>query len=230
MVRLTAGFYCRKGIMDPLHFCISIVPVAMYLLLIGWLNVSKQPLLTTGARDVAALAIAVSGFIIAGPMELFLPEAFAAVLGAWVWLPLLLLYALVVTLIILLMRPSFIVYNMSREQLRPLVQEEVHSIDPSAEWAGDSVVVPLLGIQLALESYPGMRNVMIVSVGPEQNLDGWQTLGQRLQLRIGETTQTSNPQGVSLILLGIMLLVATAYQLLSGKQEIAQAVREMLRM
>ena len=64
--------------MDPLHFCIGVAPLAVYLLLIGLLNLSNKPFVTTGARDAAALGIGVSGLVIAGPMELFFPEGAAS--------------------------------------------------------------------------------------------------------------------------------------------------------
>ena len=60
--------------MDPLHATIALAPVAVYLLLLGMINLSARPLVTSGLRDSAALGIAASGFVIAGPMELFLPE------------------------------------------------------------------------------------------------------------------------------------------------------------
>ena len=85
---------------------------------------------TTGARDLAVLAIAVSGFMIAGPLELFLPEAVAAVLGGWVWVPLIMLYGLVTTLMLLLMRPRLVVYNISALQLRPLLERAGGCGDP----------------------------------------------------------------------------------------------------
>ena len=50
--------------MDPLHVCIALGPLAMYLLVLGSMNLSTRPMLTTGGRDFAALAIAISGFVV----------------------------------------------------------------------------------------------------------------------------------------------------------------------
>ena len=57
--------------MDSLHFCIAVIPLAVYLLMMGLLNLRRRPFVTTGARDAATLGIGVVGFVIAGPMELF---------------------------------------------------------------------------------------------------------------------------------------------------------------
>ena len=85
--------------MDPLHVCIALAPLAAYLVLLGAIHLRARPLLTTGGRDLAALAVAVSGLIAAGPMELFLSEGAAALYGGWVWMIMLTAYGLSVLLI-----------------------------------------------------------------------------------------------------------------------------------
>ena len=74
--------------MDAFRLCLAIGPVAMYLLLLGALNLSRRPLLVS-ARDAAALWLAVSGLIIIGPLELFIPFDALARLGPYAWVLLL---------------------------------------------------------------------------------------------------------------------------------------------
>lgn len=216
--------------MDPLHFCIATIPITAYLLLIGWINLSTRPFVTTGVRDLAALAIAVVGFMIVGPMELFLPESVASLVGAWVWIPMLLLYALVTTLVLLLMKPRIVTYNISAEQLRPIAKEIIARLDPEARWAGDCVVAPKLGVQLAIDAYAGVRNVTLTSVGPDQDLDGWDRLKSQLQSTLSKERQSPNSLGIGYLMLSVMLTVAIIYTLLSGRQEIAQAFQDMMRL
>ena len=47
--------------MDPLHFCIAMVPLAVYLLMLGLLNLRRTPFVTSGARDAAAVGIGYLG-------------------------------------------------------------------------------------------------------------------------------------------------------------------------
>ena len=199
------------------------------MLLIGWINLAPRPFLTTGVRDLAALAIAVSGFMIVGPMELFLPETVASLIGVWVWGPMLVLYGVFVTLAVLLMRPRLVIYNMSPEQLRPIVHQVVAELDDSARWAGDCVISKSLGVQMAIESNPGVRNVMLTSVGGDQDLDGWTKLRWRLQRALDGNKQMPNVQGVSYLFLSLVMAAAVAWSLLNGRQEIAQAFRDMMR-
>ena len=216
--------------MDSLHFCIAVVPLAAYMLMVAWINLRRYPFLTTGARDLAALAIGISGLMIAGPLELFLPESLAAAVGGWVWLPLLTLYALVVTLILLLARPRLVVYNIGVDRLRPILKQISHELDSNARWAGDSVWLPELGISLAIDAQPGISNVTLASVSNDQNLDGWALLRKTLSASLKESQQPPNVQGVSFMVLAIFLTLVVVYSLFTGRQEIAQSFRQMLRM
>ena len=90
--------------MDALHIAIALGPVATYLVVLGIVNLSSRPLVTTAVRDALALAIALAGFVVVGPMELFLVEEAAALYGGWVWGIMLVAYALVVLLAVLLLQ------------------------------------------------------------------------------------------------------------------------------
>ena len=50
--------------MDSLHFCIAVVPLSVYLLMMGLLNLRRHPFVTTGARDAATLGIGVVGCLL----------------------------------------------------------------------------------------------------------------------------------------------------------------------
>ena len=101
--------------MDPLHFCIAIAPLSVYLLMLAFLNLRRRPFVTTGARDAGALGIGVCGLIVAGPMELFFPQGAASQFGAWVWLLLIVFYGLCVSLLVLMMRARIVIYNITLE-------------------------------------------------------------------------------------------------------------------
>ena len=107
--------------MDPLHVCIALGPVAMYLLVLGAINLSPRPVLTTGTRDIATLGIAISGFAIAGPMELFLPVRAVGFWGPWItWGLMLGIYVLGLLLVVLMLRPRLVIYNATLDQVLPV--------------------------------------------------------------------------------------------------------------
>ena len=126
-------------------------------------------------------------------MELFLVEEAAVLYGGWVWAIMLAAYGLLVALIILLLRPRLVVYNITLEQLRPLLADVVARLDSEARWAGESLVMPQLGVQLHLEEAPFSKNVQLVSSGPQQNLPGWRQLEAELAAALRKARTGPNP-------------------------------------
>jgi hypothetical protein len=216
-------------LMDPLHVAIALGPLATYLLVLGGINLSSRPLMTTGGRDAAALAIAIAGLVIVGPMELFLVEEAAVLYGAWVWAIMLAAYALVVLLVVLLLRPRLVIYNITLEQLRPVLADVVARLDTQTRWAGESLAMPQLGVQLYVDASPLVKSVQLVSSGSQQNLTGWRQLEVQLAEALRRTRTTPNPYGVSLISFGLLMAAAITYVLARDPGEVMQALNEMLR-
>jgi hypothetical protein len=217
-------------LIDPLHLSIALGPVAVYLLLLATVNLNSKPFITTGVRDALALAVAISGFVIAGPMELFLPESFAAVFGGWVWILLIGLYVLLVVLVVLLMRPRLVIYNISMDHLRPCLSQTTSELDAKTRWAGDSLIMPSLGVQLHIENHANMRNIQLLSVGNRQDMEGWRKLELKLRESLARITVNANPQGISFGMIAALIAALVVFALATGRQELAQALQEMLRM
>jgi len=215
--------------MDPLHLCIALAPLAVYLLLLGVINLSRRPLVTNGARDAAALGIGISGFVLVGPMELFVPDAATYRLGAFVWPTLIALYAMCLTLFVLLMRPRLVIYNIRPEQVRPILADLVSQLDRDSRWAGECLTLPNLGIQLHVEVSSTMRNVQLVSAGAHQSYDGWLRLEKSLSAALREVRSDRNPYGFSLALFGIVMVGLVAFWMINDENVVAQLL-DMLRL
>jgi hypothetical protein len=214
--------------MDSLHFCIAIAPLSVYLLLLGLINLSGGPFVTTGGRDAAALGIGLAGMAIAGPMEMFMPHAAASRFGMWVWLMLLIFYSLCVSLAILLMRPRIVVYNVGSEQMRVVLGSLVTKLDREARWAGDSVALPTIGVHLHIEPFAAMRNVQLVSTGGEQSFEGWRLLEKELRAHFKSLRTTPNPYGYVLLIASAILAVFSATWIALDRQGASQALNDFL--
>jgi hypothetical protein len=214
---------------DPLHQCIAFGPLVVYLLILGMINLSRRPFLTTGARDTAVLGIAISGFIVAGPMELFLPEGAANLFGVWIWGLLLTFYLLCLLLVVLLMRPRLVIYNVTFEQLRPVLADAVGRIDEHSRWAGESLSMPTQGVQLTVEPLAMMKSVQLVSAGPHQNIAGWRRLEDELAAGLKQAKGLPNPYGVFLVSFAVCLGGAVLYWMSRDPAGVAQALNDMLR-
>ena len=214
---------------DPLHQCIAFGPLVVYLLILGTINLGRRPLVTTGTRDAAALGIAISGFIAAGPMELFFLEMTAAAIGGWVWALMLTAYFLVLLLVVLTMRPRLVIYNATVEQIRPVLADVVSRLDDQSRWAGESLVMPNLGVQLHVDAATFMKNVQLVSTGPNQNLAGWRRLEDELARELRQVKGQPNPYGISLITFAVVLGTMVLYWMYRDPLGVKQSLSEMLR-
>lgn len=215
--------------MDPLHFCIAVAPLSVYLLMIGVLNVSGRPFVTTGARDAAALGIGLVGFVAAGPMILFFPESAASHFGNLVWLMLLGFYGLLVSMIVLMMRPRIVIYNVTTEQLRPILTNVAMKLDPKSRWAGDSLIIPEKKVHLHLEPTNWLKNVQLTSGGNQQSYDGWRMLESELKTRLRDYSSGTNLIAFPLLVAALGLATMTAVWMLWDQEAVAQALEELRR-
>jgi hypothetical protein len=183
--------------------------------------------MTTGGSDLAVLGAAMSGLVLVGPIELFRPEAASAEFGSYVWLFLLVFYWLWVWLAVLLGRPRLVIYNISGQQLRPLLAEAAREIDPQSRWAGDSLALPSLGVQLHIESSDWMRHTSMIAAGSKQNLSGWRQLAIQLHGRLNALRVPPNPRALGLLSLGILLFFVSIWHMLSDPVRVAQALLEI---
>ena len=73
-----------------------------------------------------------------------------------------------------------------------------------------------------------MRNVQLVAVGSEQDLNGWRQLELALKKALKEMPVPANPRGMSLVFLGILMLGLIAYWMARQPRAVAQALEELL--
>ena len=215
--------------MDPLHFCVAIAPLAVYLLLLGVMNLRGRPFVMSGARDAAALAIGLVGFVLAGPMVLFFPEGAASRFGPWVWLMLLVFYGLCVSLVVLLMRARIVIYNVSMEQLRPILNSVAMRIDKRSRWNGDSLLMPENRVHLHVEPVEWLRNVQLTAGGGNQSHEGWQRLESELNFALKKLSCGPSMIGIPLIIVSGGLALSAAVWMLQDQQAVAQAFEELWR-
>jgi hypothetical protein len=209
----------------------------VYLLLLGALNSFRRPFLVSGTRDVATLGLAVSGLVLVGPIELFMPVAATIAFGAYVWALLIGLYALGLVLVLLLSRPRLVIYNISPDELRPILADLVSKLDEDARWAGDSLFLPHLGVQLYMDGPLSMRNLSLLSNGPKQSHAGWRRLELALKTALADLEVPRNPRGLSLISAGCLISLGLAmavsqdpHTVAQSLSNIGQSVRQMLHL
>ena len=214
---------------DLFHIAVAIGPLAIYFLLIGYIRMQKKPLVTTGGRELAALAFALIGFAAIGPMELFFPRAAVMWLGSKVWLLMSILYALSIMLVILNSRPRIIVYGLDGEELGEYLREVFARLDTHAHWLGNNVVSPALGIQAIAESAGPSKVSHLVATSRAQDFDSWLVVERELAALLSPIRISNRRAGQYFMLAGLILLCISAFALLKDPQATTQAMRLMLR-
>jgi hypothetical protein len=216
--------------MDPFRLCIALGPLAVYLLLMGLLNLARRPFLTTAPRDIAALGVALAGLILIGPIELFFTRHLAVPFIDHMWLFWSLvgsLYLSTLTLVILMARPRISLHNISLEEARRAVADAAQTVDPQACWTGNSLVLPSLGVELALDEFQPLRSVALVSIGRHQSYRGWKLLEAALASSLRGREVPPNPAGVSFVLMGLLLSGVILFRWVSDPAAVAQHFTEM---
>jgi hypothetical protein len=216
--------------MDAFHMLVALGPLALYLLGLAVVNLLGRPVSITGLRDLILLAIAVGGFVIVGPMELFMPDAAVAAFGVWTWAILVGFYAACVLFVGLSLRPRVIVYNITPERLHAILASVALKLDGEARWAGASLLLPQLGVHLQIEPFRVMRCVSLVSVGARQDLDGWAAIHEQLRPALAEERSGANPRAYSLLSFAVVMLAMMAWKIKTDHAALEEQFRDFLRM
>ena len=188
---------------DGLPVWIALLPLGVYLIVVGWLHLRRRPIAVPGGWDLAALAAGLSGLLLAGPLPLLQPAV-----GMTGWGSLLSAGGLIlmITAGILSTRPRLVVYNVTPEQLRPVLSEVVARLDASARWAGDSVVLPARGLQVLMDGRGLGRCVSVATVGGRSSPESWAEFTRQLRRASRRLRVRRNPWGAVVAGLGAVMV------------------------
>lgn len=173
--------------MTSFYFVVATVPLALYWLALAWLHSRPQPFAVDGRRDFIALALALFGVLFVGPGSITPPVSAAIAWGANVWLLCGVLYFCVVVLLSSLQRPRIVVYNATCEELRATLSRVALSLDDEARWAGASLNLPNLGVQLYIDGAALGRVASLVGLDATRSQQGWLRLEKELRVELART-------------------------------------------
>jgi len=187
---------------------VALVPLGLYLVWIGSLHLRRRPVAVTGVLDILGLAAGLAGLAAVGPLPLLEPIAGPPPWGVVV---LALVAALAAAVAALAARPRLVVYNVTREQLRPVVAGVAAGLDPTARWAGETVAIPGRGLQVQLDARGSMRCVSLVAVAPRTSPEGWAEFSRRVRTRLRTIRRPVSPWAAAFIATGTLLVAAAGW-------------------
>ena len=210
---------------------VAVLPLAAYFLLIGGMRL-VHPLVTTNARDGAALAVAVGGLVMVGPMQLFFPAEAAATLGWIVWLVLLVLYLLCVTLLLLSIKPKIMVYGVRMPGILEALLEACKTIDATAtlDVTRQQIELAERGVRLRVEAL-GLSDAVQIEAF-EQNLHPrfWHHLLLELRKRVTKQHSGFSFGGLGMLVVGLLLISIVIGSAVSQPDALVAGFRSWLQL
>ena len=195
---------------DSLPLGAAFLPLGIYLLVLGWVHLRRRPLAIAGVWDGILLGASLLGLVTVGPIALVRPAAGGS---SWSWPMLILGFCLVVALCVLVSRPRLIVYNISVEQIRPLVAEVASDLDPQARWAGETVALPTRGLQVHLDGDGSLRTVSLIGVGRRSAHEGWSEFSRRVRQASRRLPVRASPWGGVFAGIGAVLVLLASWSI-----------------
>lgn len=201
---------------------LATMPLGAYLVLLGGIRARGRLLVTSGARDTFTLAMAISGLVLVGPVELFFPVDAATYYGVGIWPMLALLYALFIWLVVLARRPSLMVYGTKVHQILAPLHLACQRIDAASRLDVESATVRLPSVGIHLRIVPHHIGAVVDIEALEQDLSPlfWRQLLVALRAESAKLRcpAGSAPIGWLILLVGLVLL-GTAFALALWRPE-----------
>jgi hypothetical protein len=97
-------------------------------------------------------------------------------------------------------------------------------------WAGESLALPGLGVQLQLDRFSAMRNAALVATSARQSYRGWRRLEFELGNELSRMQVEPNPAGAAMVLVGLLILLASTAWIVVERDAVAQGLFDMMRM
>jgi hypothetical protein len=215
---------------EPFPILLALLPLIGYLAVFSMIRLSGHALVTTGGRDIGALAFAVSGMVVAGPIELFFPRAAATVFGAKVWIALAVFYTLCVLLIALTSHPKLVVYGRTPSETYGPLLSAAQAIDSAAYGEADTlqVVMPTSGVRLRADGQRLADYTEILSFEPNLAPQFWNQLMGSLRRELAPTQVSRPRQGFTMLLCACALGGLMIWHSFRNQALVVQGFKEWL--
>ncbi|MGI9471888.1 MAG: hypothetical protein ACR2NZ_10170 [Rubripirellula sp.] len=215
---------------EPFTILLALLPLIAYLVVFSLIRLSGRALVTSGGRDIAALAIAISGLLAVGPAELFFPTAAATVFGPIVWLALAAFYGLSVSLIALTTTPRVVVYGRTPEELYGPLLKAAHEIDATA--SGDpkllQITLPAAGVHLRVDGQRAVDYAQILAFEPNVSLRFWNKLLSTLRKQVQGQAAPLPRRGFAMLACALLLSSILMWQSFSNRELVVEGFRNWL--
>lgn len=146
---------------DPLWICVNLLPIGTYFCILALVQATRRPLVTTGRRNFLALAVALSGLVISGPIDLALHSRLlplTVVSTPWAGV---VLYIVFVAALFPGSYRSLVIYNASQEAVAGAVGKVLDRRGWKYKEVPSGWILPDRGVHLEIDEFSALANVML---------------------------------------------------------------------
>jgi hypothetical protein len=207
--------------------CTNLLPIGTYLCVLGLLHAAGRPLVTTSLRDYLALAIALAGLVVNGPIDVvlhsrMLPDFLER--GPWFGL---VIYVVLVAALAPRGYESLVVYNCSESSVGAAVRTILQRVGSGFQEVPGGWILAGRGVSLEIDSFPVLNNVTLCLRGMRDR-----ELYRQIQLDLPELLAEDRPRrsavGLLMAVAGGMVLALPVWILARNPHAIADALRQAI--
>jgi hypothetical protein len=215
---------------EPFTILLALLPLIGYLAVFAAIRLSGRAMVTTGGRDIATLALAISGMLAVGPGELFFPAAAATIFGPVVWFAIAAFYGLTVSLIALSTAPKLVVYGRTPEELFDPLLASAKQIDSSATGDANSlqVTLPAIGVHLRVDGQRSIDHAQVIAFEQNVSLRFWNQLLASLRREVEQQAAPMPRRGFGMLLAAALISSILLWQSFGNRELVVQGFRDWL--
>lgn len=210
---------------SQLVICTNLLPIGTYLCVLGLLHCLRRPWITTGTRDYVALALALSGLIITGPIDYvlhsrMLPDFLihSHRIGFAV-------YALLAAALMPRTYEKLVIYNCQSSSIVEAMRTILDQSNERYQEVAGGWILAERGVSIELDSITALRNVTLHFHGMRDRALFQHTQSQLAQLLAARSTGWSI-LGVTLGTAGALVLAFPVWLVACDPQTAVAALRQ----
>ena len=183
----------------------ALIPLAVYLALIGMIPFYRRPVVRSGGSDLFLLWLGVSGLVMVGPVKLLFPVGALMIWHGFAFFLIAALYVLVGVVVSGIRQSQMIVYNIRPEDFQAFLEELTQKDE--VQIVGNCVQILKIDIQFSYDIQPFWQCLVLQATSRNQNLGGWLQLERVLRERFAACKTPLTAKSLILPLLSVLLAV-----------------------
>lgn len=213
-----------ESVIRVLQLLLNLGPLALYFLVLGFINSQRRPRLVSSRTDFLSLTVVFLPLLI-------WPLPFLVTHGWW-WALIGSAVLVATAFVSLLPRPydGWVVYHVTEEEFRAIAARSARQIGWTVHVEGTDIVIPEPGLRLRISAFPwlGSVSVQVRAVHGRLDVESFRALQTRIERRLARRSLLPSAVGTCLVLVGVTLAIIPLWTMLRHMDAIVEVVRNLL--